>query len=290
MIPIWTPPVDFILTNPYSTSLSTFLYLNTQLTDRLYLLDKSACTITPTVRQTTNDIPQANGSILHHRFLTGVQVQLKIDLWQTKAKPACDDLLADMVDELMGAFASLLNAGDNEGRLAWEVPGKNERILDDVRLLVYPTLVVNEIFSSVTVTIDTKYPYAQDLTQIRTPIDDGSTVTISNTGTSEYFPVFQVNKLNDVIQGGTAAFTIDNAANGKQFAWDASQPGGSAIGGADYGEIDCFGNTMYLNGNGANLTPGIVMLSSEYFPLEIGDNDITINGAATDVLWAPAWA
>ena len=240
-VPSWDAPTQFDLTNPYNGSMS----FNVQTASGIYLLVNDGCDFQESVRSTTDNVPQSDGAILHHRFLTGTQMPLKIGLFDTEDNIACDNLLAEMLDNLSGAFRSLLNAGDNEGRLAWEVAGKNERMLDDIRLLVYPSFIPGPppIF---TVTIDSQYPYAQDLNPQSTSIADGATSTLSNTGSADYFPVFQV-------QGATSGFTLENLTTGIQFVYDASLPGAVSIGGGDYGEIDTFRNTIFLNGDGANL-------------------------------------
>ena len=65
--------------------------------------------------------------------------------------------------------------------------------------------------------------------------------------------------------------------------------GADSIAGGSYAEIDTFRNTIFLNGSGANLKAGVDELSSEYFGLRVGENEIAIDGASVDVLWAPAW-
>lgn len=276
-VPNWSVPTQFDLTNPYSGTLS----FNVQ-TDRLYLLDQSGCNMTISVRSTTDNVPQANGSILHHRFLTGTQIQLAVWLMEDTENPACDILLADMLDDLSGALRSLLNAGDNAGRLAWEVAGKNDRMLDDCRLLVYPAYTMNAN-GSLNVTIDSQYPYAQDLGQTTTNIAASGNATLTNTGSAEYDPVFKV-------YGATTAFTLTNITTGLQFVYDSTLPGAAAIGAGSYAEIDTFRNTIFLNGSGANLKAGVDELNSDYWGLATGANSVTITGASVDVLWADAWA
>jgi hypothetical protein len=228
-VPNWSAPTQFDLTNPYNTSMS----FNVQTADGIYLLDQSQCSFDITVRSTTDNIPQADGYIPHHRFLTGVQMPLAIWLMETPESPACDELLVTMLDNVSGAFRSLLNAGDNEGRLAWEVAGQNERMLDDIRLLVYPTFEM-DTKGVVTVTIDSRYPYAQDLTQTRTGIEDGDTATLTNSGSADYLPVFQVNRLNGVTGSGSVpSFTIENITTGIQLEYNDGLPGAIAITGAD---------------------------------------------------------
>ncbi len=204
---------------------------------------------------------------------------------------ACESsLLTQMLDDLTGALRSLLNAGDNQGRLAWEVDGGNERMLDDVRLLVYPVFTPGPP-PSVTFTIDSQYPYAQDLNQTRTPVADGVPVIVDNTGSADYQPVFLVNQLNGVVDSGAVhTFTIQNLTTGEQFVYDDSLPGASPISaGGHYAEINTFANTIFLDGDGANLKAGVDELNSEYLSLPIGSSVIQIDDCDMDILWAPAW-
>lgn len=275
-VPDWT--VQFDLTNPYSGTLS----LNQETPTGYYQLDQEGCSLDFDVRSTKDNVPQANGSKLHHRFLTGAEMPLTVQLWETDDQVACDELLASMLDRLIGSVRSLLNSGDNEGRIAWPVAGNNQRMLDDVRMLVYPKFVMRGATPIVTFTLDSEYPYAQDLNQTLTTILDGATDTLSNTGSADYQPVFKV-------YGPTSAFTLTNLTTGIDFTYDAGLPGAVAIGGGNYAEIDTTRDTIFLNGSGANLKAGVDELASDYWALIVGDNDVTITGADVDVLWAPAW-
>ncbi len=264
---------------------------NEQTSSGIYLVQQDGCDFHIDVRSTTDNVPQADGSILHTRFLTGVTIPMTIQLWETRREVACEgELLVEMLDNLSGALRSLLNAGDNEGRLAWTVDGGNDRMVDDVRLLVYPTFTPGPP-PTVTFTLDSQYPYAQDLVQTRTPISDGATVVVDNTGSADYMPVFLVNMLNGVVgTGAVHNFTISNLTTGEQFVYDDGLPGASPISaGGHYAEINTFSNTIFEDGDGANLKAGVDELNSEYFGLPVGSSAITITGADMDILWAPAY-
>lgn len=292
-VPSWAPQ-QFDLTNPYSTSKGDpWLSFNVQTDLGLFLLDQKGCDFQITVRETTDNVPQSDGSILHRRFLTGVTMPLTIQLWAAPNQIACDDQLTAMLDEVTGAFRSLKNSGDNQGRLAWAVEGANERMLDDVRLLVYPRFETDGITATVTVTIDSQYPFAQDLNQQSTPCPDGVPTEIINTGTADYFPVFQVNRLAGVTSASAVnnfTITLTNGSTVTQFVYSDSFPGADPISvGGHYAEITTFSNTIYLDGDGANLKAGVDELNSEYMELPIGTSEIQIDGCDMDVLWAPAW-
>ncbi len=289
-VPSWAYPTVFELTNPFNGS----MVFNEQTSSGIYLAIQEGCDFQLAVRSTTDNVPQSDGSILHHRFLTGSTLAMTLQLWETRNDIPCEtELLTEMLDELSGALRSLLNVEDNQGRLSWTVPGGDERMLDDVRLVVYPSFVVGPP-PTVTFTLDCRFPYAQNLTQELQPIADGTTETINNVGTAAYFPVIQINKLNGALSGDdVCAFTItvENIEGTTQFNYDCTLPPGTGlnIGPTHYAEMENFNNTLFLDGDGANLSPGISQLDSDYFSLAPGDNDVTIDGADCDVLWAPAW-
>lgn len=276
-VPEWVP-AEFVLTNPYMGT----LVFNTPYPDgRVFRLDGAGCSFDITVRSTKANVPQSDGSILHHRFLTGAEMGLSVQLWdENTGLPACDAVLATMLDQLSGAFRSLLNAGDNEGRLAWAVAGGQERMLDDVRLLVYPAYT-NPVGTQgvVTARIDSQYPYAQDLGQTTTHIADGGTVVINNTGSAAYFPVFKVSKA-----GGTSSFFLYNDTTGEHIFYS-----GTTIPNGSYAEIDTFRNTIFMNGSGADLLDSVDVTVTLFPNLIPGNNSIRIVDADVDVLWAPAY-
>lgn len=260
--------VPFVLTSPYGD-----LDINSATGDR-YLLVQSGCDMGAPLRVTKDNVPQGNGSIMHRRFESGYECTLTMQLWDGD-NPACDAALVRMLDAINKHARGLLNAGDNQGRLRWTPTGANERMLDDIRLLERVVVQVpeNGLGVQVTFAVDTAYPYAQEYTQQSTALN----ATLTNTGTVAYWPVVKV-------FGPTSAFTLTNVTTGLQMVYS-----GTAIGGGDYVEIDMFRNTMYLNGNGANRISSLNMLTSDFFPLEVGANALTITGATATVLWAPAF-
>lgn len=283
-VPSWN--AEFLLTNPYNGTMQ----FNVQTDAGLYLLERSACKFGIDVRSTDSNVPQGDGGILHRRFLTKTSMPLRIYLMENNEDIACDDLLTEMLDALSGAFRSLLNAGDNEGRLAWAVAGGNERMLDDVRCLVYPSFEAGDVFPYVDTVLDSRYPYAQDLNQTRTTFADGVPQDITNTGSAGYWPVFQANRSGGVAGGSSVDdFTISNLTTGIDFVYTSSNPGAIAVAAGSYAEIDTFGNTIYRNGNLTDLAAGISELESDYWPLITGEQTILISGCDMDMLWAPAW-
>lgn len=261
--------IPFTLTSPYGD-----LVLNDTAGLRFVLIP-SGCDMGAPLRVTKDNVPQGNGSILHRRFEEGYQCSLTLMFWRDK-KPACGDDLVIMLDELNKHVRGLLNAGDNQGRLSWLPSGLAAyRMLDDIRLLerLQVQAPSDGRGTVASFSVDTAYPYAQDLTQQSTALN----ATITNTGTVAYWPVVKV-------FGPTSAFTLTNVTTGELIDYS-----GTNIPALSWVEIDMFRNTMYLNGSGANLISSLNMLTSDFFPLDVGANALTISGATATVLWAPAY-
>lgn len=277
MIADWNRP--FFFQSPYGT-----LNFNDQtFATGYYLLAKERCRVGIDVRAESNDIPQADGTILHRRWLTGVVMELAVGLWDGPEDPACDDQLQLMLDTLILHARAVQNAGDNEGRVLWTPSGYPTRMLDDAKLLSYPAISIqDDTVTEVAFSIETGFPYAIDLTQTSTAVANGATETLTNAGTAEFWPVFQV-------QGPATTFEVANDTLGLSFIYDSSLPGAQAIGGGEYAEIDTFRNTIYLNGDQDNLKPGIDVVNSDFWPMPPGENDVRIDGAAMTVLWQSAW-
>jgi hypothetical protein len=248
----------------------------------VYRLKPDSCSLTNIVRETKDYVPQGDGAILHRRFTGGMEMPLTFQMWQPNDKIACDELLQEMIDTLMGYLYGLLNAGDNAGRISWTPTGMATRMLDDIRLLNYP--VESQAAGApyeIACVVDCALPYAENLTQLG-PTIPGVVVNLGNRPT---FPVWKV-------FGPFTAFTLTNTTTGDTFQYDGALPGAVGVGGGSYLEIDTFRNTLYLNGSGANLKPGVVMVNSDFSPLPPGNNTITIPGvgAASVGLINAAWA
>lgn len=262
-----------------------------------YLLRSDACSLTNTVRMTKDFVPQADGAILHRRFTGGHEMNLTAQMWRDSSNIACDTLLEEMVDTFMGYLYGLLNAGDNEGRIRWaptggtsSAPGNNGyRMLDDIRLLTYPT--GSQQAGSpyeLAFSIDCARPYSEDETQLSIALTGSDVVT--NYGNRPSYPVWK-------IDGPFTGFTITNTSvtPNEVFSYNGGLPGAALVTGGNYIEIDTFGNTAYLNGNGANLKPGIEIASSDFFTIPPGANTITLStfpviGGTGTCLLNSSWA
>lgn len=297
--------IPFTLTTPFS---GTPLVFNTTGAGPRYLMDRSGCVMGPglasstTIRRDRVFIPQASGEIKQVRgFKPGYEFTIALELYIGKSDadgdvdvtPACLGDLVAMGDLLMGHCEALVQG---EGRISWlpspsGTTAVDQRMLDKISLLSWPTPQFDDVDMTVTITFEvfTAFPYAINLTE-GTPATVPNTLT--NVGTSRTYPVFRVHgPSTDFILTNTSV--LDDAGNPLQFIYDSGLPGGAAIGGGDYAEIDTFRNTIYLNGSGANLKANIDVIDSEFFWLNPGANVITVGGSGTgtvDAIWNSAWA
>lgn len=291
MIADWSVPF-FLTSQVYSSS---DLAINQLLAGGgYYFLRSEGCDLRNTVRAQKNDIPQADGAILHRRFTSGMEMDLAIQFWETPDQIACDTLQKTMLDDLMGYLYGLLNAGDNEGRIYWQPAGNSStvsiyRMLDDIRLLTYPkvTQLPNALGIELTFTVDCALPYAEDLTPQTTPTTNlavGNT-TITNYGNRPLYPVFRIYSGN---------FTLSNTTTNFQFVFDDSLPGVlNPLGSGDFVEINTLNNTAYLNGDEDNLKPAIQVAYSDFFMLVPGDNVINLTQSSLGTSYVEhnnAWA
>jgi hypothetical protein len=252
--------------------------------------------IVPSLRVSQDNRAQADGSVLHPRFKTGLVatfsveyvtgVEINDDTGTLEVEAACGTDLREMHEFLTGALNSIRTLTPNDQRLKWSPSGASDRILDFVQALAWTEPTVVEGITRVALAVESPFPYAVDLFQNDDTILDGATATLTNDGTADSFPVMKV-------QGPTSAFTITNHTTGLAVVWDSSRPGVSAIGGGDYAEIDFFRGTIFLNGSSSDLIAGFDPTATDIFPLVYtggGVNSIGIVGADVEILWNRAWS
>lgn len=253
-----------------------------------FLMDDQKCAVGAALRVATTDIPQASGAIFHlPRLQTRTLMALGIEFWKGDS-PACLTDLRQMDDLLMLHLLALLN-GD-VGRISWQPSGYGDRrMLDDILLAIGPVpFIEGSSTRGYTFSLDSPFPYAIDLTQTVQTITDGATATITNAGNAPFFCVAKA-------QGPTSGFTITNNTvldpdgNPLMVVYDASRPGAASIAGGHYAELDFFRNTIYLDGSGANLKPGLDPTVLDFFPINPGANSITVTGCDVDFLLNNAW-
>lgn len=245
-----------------------------------FLLAAEACDAGWDPRVTKDNIPAASGSILRKRYATGAEVTLAIEPWENEDTPACGSLATTMMDELRGHLWALLHDTDDSGRLSFVPEGKDARMLDDCRLLEIPRAqLIDNIRTRQAFTLDSPFPYLIDLTQTAPEINS-TTDTLTNGGTADFWPVLKVYDLT--------SWTVTHNDLGVSLSFDDSRPGAGSLTGT-YIEIDMFRNTAFVDGDQADAMPGIVIETSDFFPLSPGANSITTDASVTFLL-NDAWA
>lgn len=274
-----------------------------------YVLDRTRCSAGAARRVTRTNLPQADGEITHRKFKSGQVIELNVQFWQTigeGAVPAKGGTLREMGDLLDLHLNAIENA---DGRLMWEPtswpssgPVLSERMVDKIRSLGpsgqgdsgFVSVIVEQDAESplvvATFALLSPLPYSMDVTQTTTHMTSGATLT--NGGTTDFFPVMQVH-------GPASSFVItnnsvtDEAGNVLSLVYDDTLPGAVAIGSGHYVEIDFFRQTMFLDGHFTNLLAGLDVTLSDFFPLAPGDNVLTVGGGyggtGIDVLWQNAY-
>lgn len=271
-----------------------------------YQLQPDVYKIVPTLRVVQDNVSQADGSVLHPRYKTGLIATMKV-LFQIRKggvgskdyTPACEGDLRLMHENLVKALNSIRKLSQNAQRFIWTPtpippsgPALSRRMLDFVQCLGWADPAFLDPGCDVTFVLESPLPYAIDFTQQSVALP----TTIVNPGTSAYDPVLKVH-------GGFSNFTITNTSVLDQFGnplsivYNSSLPGAQVVNPGHYAEIDCFRGTCFLDGSGADLTAGIDPTLTDFCQpsdggwLQPGNNVITMSGAPScDVLWNPAWS
>lgn len=251
-----------------------------------YLLRPAGCSMGAPLRVSVDDVAATDGAVPHEVLTSGYRVSLTVEYWEAAHQVAMGEVLVAMNDLLMRHLNRC--RADGQGRLQWNPSGDGnaERMVDDLWWIED----LEEDFEGDGPGVAVKFgfvspdPYAKIAAQTTTAVADGATETLDNEGSAPFKPVMKV-------YGATSEFTITNETSDKVFHYDASQSGAIPIpGGGQYAELNFLRDTAYLNGDGASLKSGIDVIASEFFDLEIGENDLTIDGASMDVLWQSAYA
>lgn len=285
----WNCPARLI------TPEGTLFFNNTAQTEGYYVQIKESCDAGADTRATRSPVPQAGGAILNRGFDDGYLLKLAIAYFAEPDEPACgttDPTLSEMDDLLMKHLRSILDGG---GRYIFTPPGQQERLLDELRLFQRPVISVESGLTGVQFTLASPFPYTIDFNQTLTQLDAGSpSAVLVNLGSAPFWPVFKVYGPFDSFQLENAD-AVDDDGNPMIVLYHDILPGALPVGPGSYVEIDCFRNTVYLNGNGPSRKAGIDIIRSDFFPLVVGNNTITVTGGGSnaapdvDILWQPAW-
>lgn len=244
------------------------LALNADTGDR-YLCDKDGCDMWQDVRAQQISVPQADGSLVQERFLTGTRLKLKLQMWHDE-DPACDEDLQRMMDTVMKHGSSMVKAAF-AGRFLWDPDGDDIRMLDYMQMSERVQWDWSQRAVAVTFTFDSPFPYAIDFTQISSSFSGSQ--ALNNVGNTPFWPVFKVT--------GGGPFVLSNDTTGMAIVFIGTYSG--------YAEIDTFRNTIYQNGSGANLKDGLDVETSDFWSLVPGSNVVTVVGGNVEVLWQAAW-
>lgn len=260
------------------------LQFNVESGDR-YMVVASGSSVAWTVRGGHDDVPQAHGSIVHPKFRTGLTLTVAVEFWTgigpAEGAPACGEDLDRMHQTLMLHLNELDDA--DSARWFWLPENYGDlRLIDNIRIASVEPITFPSEQAQMSFSVESPFPYAIDFTEQQTAIPDVGSVTVTNLGTTEVWPVFRV-------LGPTSLFVLSSNTLGQQLVYDASRPGAAAIAAGDYAEIDFFRNTIYLNGDQANLKAGIDVETSDFFTLVPGANDVSLSGATATMLWNHAW-
>lgn len=251
-----------------------------------WILTEEGCTSGPgSLRDSTEDSPVSNGSLLDEQLVSGYEVRLAGTLWENAETPACGEMLEDAWTVTSAALRALLSAADDT-RLIWTLPSGRRVMVEDIQIADLPQpSKVDGVLHGMTFAVRSPYPYAMDLTEVSTPLIDGDPAVIVNDGTSPYRPVFR-------IDGAATAFTITHAESGLEYVYEgAGLPGGASVPGGSYVEIDMFRlGTAFINGDGASRMASINWETSNVIELGVGTNTVEVVGAGGVMLWQPAWA
>jgi hypothetical protein len=241
-------------------------------------------------------VPQGDGAIFDRQFKSFYEVTLDgTQFWvggtdHSDRDPACGADRVRMLDNLMRHLNALVDPAlaDLEAglcRLAWNPSGAgDDRMINRIRLRTWPAQTIEVPVYAVGFSFATPFPYAMDVTEHDTTV--GASTTVVNPGTAAFYPVFR-------IHGACNSFTLSNVSSGLDIHYDSTLPGGAAIAGGHYVEIDTFRNTVFLDGSGANRMASIDVPATDFWQLLVGSNELsfTSDGSATcEMLWNPAWA
>jgi hypothetical protein len=229
-------------------------------------------------RLTRSEVPAADGSILGKGFASGVEAVLALERWDTQEQPTCGADLTTAMDTLRGHLYALLKDTQGASRLTWTPTGKNTRMIDDIQLgPIDNPKIIDNVRAQQGFTLDSPFPYSMDENQTLDVINN-TTGAIVMTGTAWFMPVI---KVYGPFTGGD--FVITHNGLGVSISYDNARPGAPTIAGGEYLEIDTFRNVATKFAAGPVLSDamaGIVLESSDFFPLVPGSNSITTNADA----------
>lgn len=261
-----------------------------------FILDPDKCQAGSAKRVTRDNTAQRGGEILHKHFKTGFVMQIGgiyanvLNPDGCEMEPLCGSDLVELDDLLMLNLDAMENV---DGSIAWTPTGFTDRAVFGARWLgpdgiggaAFTAVLVerdDQIWSGFQVALVSPFPYAVDAAVTETSLEDGTPVTVTNNGTTEYWPVVEV-------YGPTSAFTITNNTTGLTLSYNAGFPGAGPILSGHLIEFDYFRNTAYFDYDQNPAMAGIDVAQSDFWSLVPGDNEIEIAGADGLLKWQSAY-
>lgn len=274
--------IPFLLTSPYGT---LALGAGTG-----YLFDDSRCSAGAAIRQTSDDIPQGSGRILHREYVSGYEMRIGLSFMDAPDQPSCAASLREKWEALqlhLGGLLCEFTFEENDvgnRRLQWTPADYGQdRIMIATRLLEeLKTTTQDGAITGASFALHSPLSYVVDETENTESISAGGSATITNPGNVPIYPNVRVN-------GAASSFTYTNETLGLAMVYDDTLPGAITIAGGDFGFFGHFANNAYLNGDEDNLKAGIGISDSDFFPLLPGANLISADGADIDVIWNAGW-
>lgn len=264
-------------------------------TSYYFLVRPSGYQIVPgKFRSVIDSISQADGVSMQAPYIDGLVATMTVEYWEAtngdihSLTLACAQTARLMDEMLLGVLNSLrvwTTDPNTMQRYEWTPTGAgSDRLLTNVLLTTWPTLALQDPPPGVqrTFSLGTPFPYAIDITQTTTVIDDGSSAALTNNGNADFSPVMQV-------AGPVTVFLITDEATGQTISYDGTRPGAVAIGSGHYAEIDFFQGSIFLDGDGADLVAGLDPTVTDLFTLAPGAQTISVTGADVTVLYNDAW-
>lgn len=245
-------------------------------------------------RPVSDSFSQADGSSIQPPYIDGLVASMEIGLWvlprgvEADKEPACGEDLRLMDELLMGALDSLRAFPEDPAtqEYVWTPTGAgDDRLLAGVMLGAWPEpdFAPGPPEVRLKVVLASPYPYAQGAGTATTTITDGTSETVTNSGNTDERVLMRA-------YGPSIAFAITDLDTGRVVSYDSSRPGGVAIGGGDYAQLDFFDGTIYLNGDpDQDLIAGLDPVSTDLFALRSGDQVIAASGADVQVDVRNAW-
>lgn len=256
-----------------------------------YMLLPDKCKAERDLRLTRTFRPQNDGELVHRKFAAGLQFDLAVELWTADdgasepSGPACDTQRRIMYDKLSGQLYAIIR---DYGGWVWApstiIPIPDRR-LNLMQLVDGPKQERDGIFTVVTFSLRSPFPYAVNDELLTTSVGDGSSTLLANEGTAPYYPIVRV-------YGPTDTVTVENVTTGQSLVYlgAGALPGSISIPGGDYADFDFWEETAFLSDGVTRLKAGIDLSATDFWTLVPGDNQIATVGANVDILWRIAWA